>query len=77
MTKMWIEIRITNAHADQMVSEDLAPTFQEKFIRGERYTDIRFGPLDITALEARKIRDAMDFLYGIKPVETKTTTKPF
>ncbi len=73
----WIEVRITNAHADQMVKEDLSPDFVEKFIRGEKYTDIRFGPLNLHTPEIKAINLALEFLHGIRPISAKITSRPF
>lgn len=72
-----IEVKITNAHADQMVKENLSEEFSKKFIRGDRYTVIRFGPLNLHREEIKEIRLALDFLYGLKPKTTLITAKPY
>jgi hypothetical protein len=77
MTNRYIEVRITNAHADQMVKENLSEEFTERFIRGDKHTDIRFGPLNLNSDEIQQVRLALDFLYGLKPKSTLITAKPF
>ena len=77
MTKMYIEIQLTNAHADQLVKDNLSEDFSMKFIRGKQYTDIRFGPLELEPHESDKVRDALDFLIGLKPRGYMLTSKPY
>jgi len=77
MVDRYIEMEMTNAHADRLVSEDLAECFVEKFIRGEKYTWIRFGPFNLHSHELKSLQMALEFLDGLNPREVKVTSKPY
>jgi len=77
MVDRYIEIEMTNAHAERLVSEDLSPDFVEKFIVGEKYTWIRFGPFVLHRDELKKLNQALEFLDGLNPRNVKVTSKPY
>lgn len=78
MITRWVELRMTNATADRLVAEDLAETFSERFIRGEKYTDIRFGPFDLRKeKDLNEMNDLLDFMRAPWVLLARVTTKPY
>jgi len=77
MTDRYIEIKITK-HTAGKGEKEWAKSFTDRIVIEGKYAYIRFGPFkDLSRKEVMELNDMLDFVFGIKMVSYKVTTKPF